>query len=245
MFSYASEDDADVLAIYSAVQTDLEGVDIWIDKAKMVGGGDLLAMIAKAIDNSEKVFLFLSEVTLQKPWVQRELKKSLMREINEGVDLIVPVMLGGFDTLPAWTEDKLWIRPSGMDRAQLVAEFKAAIEGTREFDLGAGSKHVTVTVEPMPGVPHAAAVVFSASGFAASFSCRIPTAVPIRQNMIGVGRPGESNVFGANTQMVEDRSTEREFNRSFQSPMIEPGKPITVILVFDEGVDGVGAITTA
>jgi hypothetical protein len=62
------------------------------------------------MNEAEKFFIFLSPMSVNKPWVQRELRRALMREIS-GVDpqFIVPIKLGELDRLPAFLEDKLYI----------------------------------------------------------------------------------------------------------------------------------------
>src|SRR5438132_11845045 len=93
-FSYASEDIAIVTLVFNAVIDRFPSFQPWLDKYEIVGGEDLLKKIAAGMDSAEKFFVFLSPTSVQKPWLQRELTRAIMREVG-GInpDYIVPVRL--------------------------------------------------------------------------------------------------------------------------------------------------------
>src|SRR3954447_648766 len=130
-FSHASEDKGVVEAVYAEFVAAHPEHEPWVDMYKIVGGDSLLDKIARGMDESEKFFLFLSTVSVTKPWVKAELRRALMREID-GIEpgYIVPVKIGDLDAVPAWLEDKLYIDLGRLTKDEWLAQFNAAITGT-------------------------------------------------------------------------------------------------------------------
>lgn len=73
-----------------------------MDKYEIVGGDSLIKNIAEGMDQADKFFVFLSPTAVTKVWVQRELRRALMREIESvEANYIVPVKIGELKRMPA------------------------------------------------------------------------------------------------------------------------------------------------
>src|SRR5438105_990717 len=94
-FSHASEDKPVVEQVHRRVADAFPDVKGWLDTYEIVGGNDLVEKIAAGIDEADKFLIFLSQRSIEKPWVKAELRKALMAEI-QGVkpEFIVPVKVG-------------------------------------------------------------------------------------------------------------------------------------------------------
>ena len=71
-FSYAHEDQETVEIIHAALAAEYPDHAVWVNKYEIVAGESLLEKIAEGIDEAEKFFVFLSKVSITKPWVKRE-----------------------------------------------------------------------------------------------------------------------------------------------------------------------------
>jgi hypothetical protein len=233
-FSYASEDAALVDAVYGEFVTEYPHHEPWLDKYEIVGGDSLLEKIASGMNEADKFFVFLSPVAITKPWVQRELRRALMREI-QGVDpsFIVPVKIGDLREMPAFLEDKKYIDVSRLRREEWLAQFDAAIRGEAKGPSGNGTSNVQVTVQYSPEGRHIARVIFQARAWAEQFSWAIATREAIVKGFVEGG-----GVF----TMISTVNEPRIFAQRFATPELRPGQPIVLCLVFGEGVDALAAI---
>ncbi|MDZ7785884.1 MAG: toll/interleukin-1 receptor domain-containing protein [Candidatus Saccharibacteria bacterium] len=128
-FCHASEDAAAVNDVFNVVTSELPDLQPWLDRYEIVGGDSLLGRIAEGINTTDKFFVFLSRVTIDKPWVTRELRKAIMREIKEETFFIVPVKIGTVDKMPDFLEDRLYIDLTRLSKADWLKTFDAAVRG--------------------------------------------------------------------------------------------------------------------
>src|SRR5690606_37962726 len=92
--SHATEDKPLVEHIYSVLKQTYPDLDPCLDKYEIVGRDSLIDKIANGIDESEKFIIFLSDTSIQKPWVNKELKKAIIEEVNRGDQhFIIPVLV--------------------------------------------------------------------------------------------------------------------------------------------------------
>src|SRR5690606_12968077 len=92
--SHATEDKPLVEHIYSVLKEKYPDLEPWLDKYEIVGGDSLIDKIANGIEESDKFIIFLSDTSIKKPWVNKELKKAIVQEVNSANNnFIIPVLV--------------------------------------------------------------------------------------------------------------------------------------------------------
>jgi TIR domain len=241
-FCYASEDRETVDAVYAAL---VAKHDIWIDRYEIVGGESLIGKISEGIDQADKFFVFLSEVSVNKPWVQSELRDALADEIA-GIrpDFVVPVLLRKLSEIPRFLKDKLYVDLSGMTQDEWVSALDAAITGTPARPEGAGSDNLLVTKEHGSG-DHIALVRFEPKAWAEKLCFIVETSEDMVQPEDGPGAISDLLDNGTiGLTGVRYNITGRIAALCAQSD-VQPGEQITFKIEFPEGVDALGAIASA
>ena len=89
------------------LKTDLnrQGVDAWLDEEEITVGDSLRVKIENALQTCSFAIVVLSEVSLQRPWVQREMNALFSLEIERGNKVILPVLMEKAE-LPLFFKDK-------------------------------------------------------------------------------------------------------------------------------------------
>lgn len=239
-FAHASEDNVAVEAVYQRVLAAAPDLAPWLDKYEILAGESLIERIAGGMDDSDKFVIFLSPVSITKPWVNRELRRAIMREI-QGIDpdFIIPVLAGEITKVPAFLEDKKYIALYQMSEEDWLPELIAAVRGIRPTAApGAMTENVAARVEQVPGQPHIARVVFEARLWSAKVEFGVMTSRDIVQARFEF--PGEKG--GLVMQNLAEHSEKRSFALNMQQPQIRPGYPVAFVLEFSPDVDALTAI---
>lgn len=181
-FSHATEDKAVVGQVFQRVTQAYPDVKGWLDTYEIVGGQDLIEKIAEGIDEADRFLIFLSERSIEKPWVKAELRKALMAEI-QGIkpEFIVPVKIGPVSKFPPFIESKYYIDLETKTEDEWLAEIYAAITGVPAAAGPAAEDNLHVTREPVADEPTALAVVFEARYWAEPIAFRVTTTAPIAE----------------------------------------------------------------
>src|SRR6185436_20367345 len=229
-FSYASEDRQAVDAVYAAVVEAYPDHEPWMDRYEIVAGNSLIEKIADGMDVAEKFFVFLSSTSVSKPWVRRELRRAIMREIDGlDSDYVVPVKLGDLTKVPAFLEDKVYIDLGKLRKEEWLTAFDAAIRGepTRLADAG-HINNAQHRIDYGPEGHHVAHVTFAARAWAEPFSFAVETSYdmippppgpPLMEiDDILVGGAGE-------LRNVRFHKSARLLALSFESPELRPVQP--------------------
>jgi TIR domain len=179
-FCHASEDKAVVEQVFHRVAAEYPDVKGWLDRFEIVGGDDLIEKIAGGIDDADKFLVFVSERSIDKPWVRAELRKALMAEI-EGIkpDFIVPIKLGQVTRFPPFIESKYYIDLEIKTEGEWLPEIYAAVNGVPGAAGPDIQDNLVVTAERVPDEPDALAIIFDARYWAEPVSFAVQTAAPI------------------------------------------------------------------
>jgi hypothetical protein len=240
-FCHASEDKAVVEAVYKRVLASASDVAAWLDKYEILAGESLIKRIAAGMDESDKFVIFLSPTSIRKPWVDRELRRAIMREIN-GVDpdFIVPVLIGDIDAVPAFLEDKKYIALHKMKEEEWLAELVAAIRGIRPVPgLAAQAENVVVHWEPVVSQAHAVRLVFEARFWAVKASFGVTTSENIRE---AYREWPDHRGAGLVTEGVAEHHGDRFYGFQCVRPTLRPGYRLELVLEFAPGTDAMAAI---
>ena len=242
-FCHASEDKPVVEAVYERVLSYSPDLSAWLDKFEILGGESLIERIAAGMDESDKFVIFLSKSSIPKPWVKRELRRAIMREIN-GVDpdFIIPVLIGDVSGVPAFLEDKKYIDLFQQSENEWLAELVAAIRGERpSLQPESTAENLEVLIRSAAEKPNVAEVIFSTRFWAADLAFWVRTTEDIQGAQVEPVTDEPAYGFGFPSGKSEFREP-RRFGIKAPSPQISPGRPMKITLTFADGVRGDQAI---
>ena len=135
--SHATEDKPLVEHIYSILKKRYPDLEPWLDKYEIVGGDSLIDKIARGIDESNKFIIFLSDISITKPWVNKELKKAIIEEIKRrDQNFIIPVLINQIIKTPAFLEDKFYINISQYTEDELIKAIYNSIQDKQPNSVG-------------------------------------------------------------------------------------------------------------
>lgn len=232
-FSHAAEDKPVVEQVFRRVKDAFPDVKGWLDRYEIVGGDDLIDKLASGIDQADKFLVFLSERSIDKPWVKAELRKALLAEIA-GVkpDFIVPVKLGNISKFPPFIESKYYIDLETKTEDEWLAEIYAAITGIPSAAGPAAEDNLRVTAERTVNEENALAVVFEARYWAEPIAFAIETAAPIVEREYQLLPPQRGG-----TLSYAVREEERSYAVALPDKRIAPGQRFAMLMKFQPGTD--------
>lgn len=110
--SHASSDKATVERIIDLITPPLE---VWLDKNDIAWADRLDEVIKKAIDSSEFFIIAVSETSLHREWVQKELLQATTKEQDQATSFILPILFPGIseEKLDPSLEGRLYLRLDG------------------------------------------------------------------------------------------------------------------------------------
>jgi hypothetical protein len=238
-FCHASEDKPVVEAVYNRVLATEPDLEAWLDKYEIRAGESLIERIAAGMDESDKFIVFLSPRSINKPWVKRELRRALMREINEvDPDYIVPVLVDEIAAMPPFLEDKKYIALYRMTEEEWLAELVAAIQGTRPGVPAQNTDNIQVRLSVTPDEPHVARVIFEAR----FWTTRASFIVHTNQDIVATQIEWPANPWGGAMMDVIRSEDARFYAFRCSQPEVRPGNPLAFVLTFAPGTDASKAI---
>jgi hypothetical protein len=238
-FSYASEDRRAVEAVYEHFLARAPGASAWLDKYEILAGENLIDRIANGMDDSDKFVIFLSAISVVKPWVNAELRRAIMREID-GIDpyFIIPVLVGDISTVPAFLEHKKYIPLYKMTEDEWFPELDAAISGINPTPALELTDNVATHWEVDPGHPNVVRIIFKALFWATKIAFGVETSEDIVDCRVVPQKP-RMTVW----QNIETIREARVFAQRAESPELRVSDPFVFVLTFAPGVDALAAIT--
>ncbi len=111
-FCHASEDKPMIKSVSLGLER--YGISSWIDELEIQAGDSILEKIQTGISNSAYFFIFLSENSQSKPWVQLELKQAISLETKYGKQFVFPVLMHDCK-FPADIEERKYINLQNWD----------------------------------------------------------------------------------------------------------------------------------
>lgn len=88
---HASEDKPIVELLCSFL--DQQGIPVWYDTREIKVGESIVQRVEQGLDTASHVVVVLSAKSAQKPWVQRELSSTLMRQLDNASVKLLPVLI--------------------------------------------------------------------------------------------------------------------------------------------------------
>lgn len=244
-FSHASEDKPIVEQIAARVLAHLPHLDIWIDKYRIVGGEDLLAKIGAGMDEAEKSFVFVSPVSVVKPWVAAELRDALALDLaGDKPGFVVPVLVEKPDAFPAFLRSRKDIdvtKPADV----WLREFEGVVAGGFH-DAPQLQPNLTIRVQKGPGPAgdqgrdpdRVVTIAWSARFFAEPINLAVRT----RQPVLSLRTYRRPHV--AALQMVQDAVGEDGAGYRVGDPPLAAGATLFMELEFSRPASGEDIVAT-
>ena len=92
--SHANRDKAVVRQMMNYMSEDVQKFIFWIDEQKLITGDTLKSVIQKTItEDTNYLIVFISQSSLNSPWVRDEVSWAIQAEITTGRNFILPVLL--------------------------------------------------------------------------------------------------------------------------------------------------------
>lgn len=233
-FSYTSEDKAIVEQIYVRVCEKYPEIADTLDKYEISGGIDLIETLQKASESSDKFLLFLSPYSIDKPWVNQELRKALTDEIT-GIkpELIIPVKMGHISQLPPFLESKFYIDIASKTEGEWLEAIYGAIT-QKKMSIAAPTDNLDVSIHLSSDEPNGAVVVFEPKFWAESIGFKIRTSKKIVKHF------WEYSVLKNSKQVnASELSSEFEYgiNLNLYNRKFQPKSTFSMTVVFEETGD--------
>lgn len=238
-FSHAAEDKPVVEQVFSRVAKAFPEVKGWLDTYEITGGDDLIDKLAEGIEDADKFLIFLSETSVQKPWVKAEFRKALMAEID-GIkpEFIIPVKLGAVSKFPPFIESKYYIDLEAQTEQEWLSEIHVAITGLRTGSGPDAEDNLQVVAERTADEPDAMAVVFTARYWAEAISFRLTTTEPILEREYQLLPPQRG---GTLNYAIQERET--AYAVALPNHRISPGQRFAMLMKFAPDTDLDAVIT--
>src|ERR1017187_1535510 len=104
--SHASED-KERFVLRFAERLRSKGIDVWVDEWEMLPGDKLIDKVFNdGLKPSDTVIVVLSDISIEKPWVQKEVNTAVVKNIEDRTRLI-PVRLARCG-VPECLRDTIW-----------------------------------------------------------------------------------------------------------------------------------------
>ncbi len=154
--SHASEDNDRFVVDFATKLRSQFGVDAKVDIWEILPGDSLVRKIFdEMIDQAEAVIVILSEHSINKPWVRKELDVSTVRQIEDGINLI-PVVIGDVEKhqIPTSLRDTRWVRVRNLDEYEAeLSEVVDKVYGRRDKPpLGQQPEYTRSDLDVVPGL---------------------------------------------------------------------------------------------
>jgi hypothetical protein len=231
-FSYAHEDIAIVDAVYQKVGAAMPEASAWMARHEIRGGEDLFARIADGIETADKFFVFVSARSVDKPWVQLELRKALMAEL-QGVkpEFIVPVKIGTVTTFPAFLESRRYIDLQAMTEAEWIQEFRAIVLGAPIATPTDSSANLECQILGVANQPDRVVIVFRPQYWAQEIGFQINTSIPFLE--AGFDFPGRKGMAQLG---IRTKRSDKEYAIRIDNEKLVPPHTFWVWFRFHEAV---------
>jgi len=111
------------------------GAEVWFDEWEIRVGDSIVQKIDHALGRVSHLVVLLSRISVERPWVQKELSSALMLQLSEKGIRVLPLRLDDCTVPPILADIKYADARTGMTRA--VVELKAVLFAGSEPDESA------------------------------------------------------------------------------------------------------------
>ena len=108
------------------------GADVWFDEWEIRVGDSIVQKVDQALGAVSHLIVLLSEKSISKPWVKKELSSALIRQLSQKSIAVLPVRLDDCAIPPILSDIRYADARAGMEQA--VVEIEQALFSTMEAD---------------------------------------------------------------------------------------------------------------
>jgi hypothetical protein len=119
--SYSTADEEFATRLHNDLQA--KGVRCWFAPHDIESGKKIHEQVERAIHMQERTLVILSGSSIQKPWVQYELKNARKRELEENRPVLYPISICDYETLKNWKLFHLNADLAGEIREYYIPDF--------------------------------------------------------------------------------------------------------------------------
>lgn len=130
---HASEDQPAARSLAAAMSR--LGAEVWFDEWEIRVGDSIVQKIGDALGTVSHLVVLLSQNSVGKPWVQKELSSALMRQLSEKSITVLPLRLDNCSIPPILADVKYADARLGMEHA--LVEIEAALFSNPKASEGA------------------------------------------------------------------------------------------------------------
>ena len=151
---HSDEDHSEVLYVAQTLKKTHSEFEVWVDEWALRFGDSLLEKIGDAIEQSDRLIVFLTPHSVNSNWVRKEVAAGVVMELAEekGVDgnaFVVPVVLEHVAKIPFTLRDKLYCDftkyanpDEAIEALALSLLGEKQIEEIRTFDVSLQEKKI-------------------------------------------------------------------------------------------------------
>ena len=93
--SYSSKDKLCACLLYRELSR--WGLSVWLDEKQVDAGDYIISEVHKGLEHARHFCIIISKVSLQSPWVERELRLADTLSIKRGDDFVIPILIDNVD----------------------------------------------------------------------------------------------------------------------------------------------------
>jgi len=124
--SHASADKSIVRKVAQRLKT--QGIEPWLDESELGLGDSLIQTIEAALDSSDFVAFFISNASMNSPWVRQEMNATISRKVSEKRGaIVIPILLDNTE-IPPLLRDVICLDMRNGELDENVSRLTSAIE---------------------------------------------------------------------------------------------------------------------
>ena len=231
-FSHATEDKPLVEQVFIRICEKYPEITGWLDKYEILGGDELIDKIHSGIESSDKFLVFLSSISIEKPWVKTELRKALADEIS-GIkpEFIIPIKVGPIPKFPPFLESRFYIDIEEKTEEEWMPDIYSAITRQKK-NIDTQKNNINVLIQPLGNEPNGVVIVFESKFWAEVIGFKIKTTKKI------VNHFWEYPEFrGVKLLSISEFKTENEYGIRIFDHNLKPKTKFAIGVIFEENGD--------
>ncbi len=161
--SHATEDKERFVLDFSTKLQE-NGIDVWLDKDKLLPGDILIDKIFEGLKEAQSVIIVLSNDSINKPWIKEELNFSFLNRLSKGIK-IIPVIIDKECKVPDCLISTFWGKVENTNNYQenLDRIIDAIFDRTNKPKIGSPPSYTQLELTEISGLERTDIIVLKTS----------------------------------------------------------------------------------